>query len=112
MINAREEFVNHLGSKPRFDGQVEVARLKCARIEYCHDFYTKGTTHLLPVNYSVEQFADFLNSLDFSYDNGYGLQELYGTIWFTDGTWSIRHEYDGSESWEYHSCPPIPDSLR
>ena len=24
------------------------------------------------------------------YDSGFGIQELFGTIWYTDGTWSER----------------------
>ena len=32
-----------------------------------------------------------------------------GTIWYTDGTWSDREEYDGDEWWEHRVCPEIPD---
>ena len=39
------------------------------------------------------------------YNDGYGSQELFGTIWMTDGTWYTRGEYDGSEWWEHHACP-------
>lgn len=42
------------------------------------------------------------------YDAGYGSQELSGTIWYTDGTWSERVEYDGSEWWAYRCRPEIP----
>ena len=49
-----------------------------------------------------------LKPLDFEYDSGYGGQELFGTIWFKDGTWASRREYDGSEWWEYNECPPLP----
>ena len=51
---------------------------------------------------------NFLDQIDFEYDNGFGCQELFGTIWYEDGTWSSRGEYDGSEWWEYNSCPKIP----
>jgi len=46
--------------------------------------------------------------LDVEYDNGFGSQELFGTIWYADGTWSSREEYDGSEYWGYHKCPELP----
>jgi len=46
------------------------------------------------------------------YDSGYGGQEVFGTIWYVDGTWSDRGEYDGSEWYEYHKCPDIPDNVR
>jgi hypothetical protein len=46
--------------------------------------------------------------LDFEYDNGYGGQELYGTVWLVDETWLSRGEYDGSEWWEHNVLPVIP----
>ena len=65
----------------------------------------------LPVSYTQEQYDEFVNSLDFEYDDGYGGQELFGTIWYKDGTWSDRGEYEGSEWWNYQSCPDIPQEL-
>jgi hypothetical protein len=52
---------------------------------------------------------DTLPRLDFEYDNGFGGQELDGTIWYSDGTWSERGEYDGSEWWEHRKCPSLPN---
>jgi hypothetical protein len=49
-----------------------------------------------------------LPRLNFVYSDGYGHQELHGTIWYTDGTWSDRGEYDGSEWWQHHVCPSLP----
>ena len=46
------------------------------------------------------------------YDNSYGTQELFGIIWINNGNWLERHEYDGSEWWEYKSPPVIPDFLQ
>ena len=51
---------------------------------------------------------EVLPLLDFDYEAGYGSQELDGTIWYTDGTWSEREEYDGLEWWHYKKCPPCP----
>ena len=65
----------------------------------------------LPVGYSAEDYAHFLALLDYEYDDGYGGQEVFGTIWYTDGTWSERGEYDGAEWWVYRKVPPIPTSL-
>lgn len=54
----------------------------------------------------------FLEECDkFEYDSGYGIQYLYGVIWYTDGTYSDRHEYDGSEYWVYRTAPEIPPRL-
>ena len=49
--------------------------------------------------------------LDFEYDNGYGGQELFGTVVFKDGSWLDRGEYDGSEWWDYHRCPSYDDII-
>ncbi|NBW23325.1 MAG: hypothetical protein EBR82_86815 [Caulobacteraceae bacterium] len=54
----------------------------------------------------------FLHRLDFEYDRGYGTQELFGTIWYTDGTWSGRYEYDGAEEWVHRKIPVIPEYLK
>ncbi len=93
-MNAREEFEEHTGAN-RGDG------VKCAEVN----------GRLLPVGYNDAIYLEFLQKLDIKYDNGYGGQELYGTIWYKDGTWSDREEYDGSEWWRYNSCPPVPKEL-
>ena len=54
---------------------------------------------------SQSQLDAVLDKLDFEYDNGYGTQELFGTIVFTDNTWLTRWESDGSEEWSYNFCP-------
>jgi hypothetical protein len=45
--------------------------------------------------------------LNIEYDGGFGRQELFGYIWYTDGSWSERGEYDGSEWWEHKERPSI-----
>ena len=103
-MNAKEEFVYHTA------GNV----VKCASItigDVWFDDDDESTTYSLPVGYTQEQYDAFLQSIDTEYDSGYGGQELFGTIWYTNGNWSSRGEYDGSEWWEYHICPSIPESL-
>ena len=53
---------------------------------------------------------EVLPLLDFEYDNGYGGQELFGNVWYADGTWSERGEYDGAEWWVHKVCPDIPNA--
>jgi hypothetical protein len=53
---------------------------------------------------------EVLPQLNFEYDSGFGGQNLYGTVWYEDGTWSSRGEYEGSEWWQYNVCPPLPKS--
>lgn len=66
-------------------------------------------TATLRIGYTQEEFEKFLTELDYKYDSGYGGQEIYGTLWCTDGTWFERGEYDGSEWWELRSRPDIPE---
>ena len=103
-MNAREELEQLLEGK---------AKIKCALIEKCiwydeEDPYRKFE---LKVNYTEEEFKSFLESLDFQYNAEFGSQELFGTVWLEDGTWLTRAEYDGSEWWEYHKLPEIPEEL-
>lgn len=58
--------------------------------------------HILCKNYDKYQYDTFLKEIDRDYDDGYGSQNLFGTIWCTDGIWLDRHEYDGAEGWEIH----------
>jgi hypothetical protein len=106
MANAKEEFIMHVGNKI----------VKCASIDYCpysfrYEDEQEETTHILPVNYTQEEYNTFLDSLDFMYDDGYGSQQLHGYIWYVGDTWSDRYEYDGSECWDFHKCPQIPNEL-
>jgi hypothetical protein len=110
--NAKQEFLSHIGHSG-----VQVQReVLCAIIQkgddYGDDDEIIERTFTLTTGYSKEDWSDFLNKLDFMYDSGYGGQELFGTIWYTDGTWSERGEYDGSEWWNYQKCPDIPENVR
>lgn len=97
MINAKEEFVDAVGSK----------LIKCAYV--IHTLYDNDKFSVLKAGYSDVDYQHFLDSLDYEYDDGFGTQELYGNVWLVDGTWFNRNEYDGSECWAYHKCPEIAD---
>ena len=86
--------------------------LLCADITYEGNYGDPNNSIKLPLHYTVEQLNSFYNSLDFNYDNGYGSQQLFGTVWLKYGAWLERWEYDGSEGWELKTCPPIPIYLR
>jgi len=49
-------------------------------------------------------FKDFAKIADFTYDSGFGAQEIAKDliIYFKDKTYIQRSEYDGSEWWEYN----------
>jgi hypothetical protein len=100
-MNAKEEFLSHVGSK----------KVLCAKIQKGEEYFDDQVIFNLTTGWGVEDWSKFLTDIDFEYDCGYGGQNLFGTIWYTDGTWSDRGEYDGSEWYEYHICPPIPKEL-
>jgi hypothetical protein len=58
-------------------------------------------------NDETDRIYTYLDELDFRYDSGFGGQELFGYVVFDDNSWLERHEYDGSEWWEYKQCPSI-----
>lgn len=104
MINAMQEF------KDVSDGKNVV----CATISLGNPDspWCESETFNLKIGYSSVDFASFLSYIDFDYDNGYGGQELFGTIWFEDGVWASRGEYDGSEWWDVNVVPDIPETIK
>ena len=103
-MNAKDEFIDHTGNKI----------VSCAivyKLSGWMEKVLKENVFVLHKNYNTEKFMNFLKSIDFDYDSGYGGQELAGTMWFEDGTWSTRGEYNGSEWWEHHECPCFEGEL-
>ena len=62
--------------------------------------------------FTKAEYDAFIKKLDVEYDDGYGGQELFGTIWLKDGSWMDRGEYDGSEWWNHQVVPEIPNELK
>lgn len=63
---------------------------------------------VLKQNHTEQDYQEFLSKLDFDYDAGYGLQEIFGSVLLDNQTWLERGEYDGSEWWNIHRYPEIP----
>lgn len=88
MCNAKKEIIEHIGSR-----EVEFVSIAIRKGCGVEPMRIKGT------------LDEVLSQLDFDYDDGYGGQELFGYIWYNDGTWSDRGEYDGSEWWQHQTRP-------
>jgi hypothetical protein len=102
LTNAKEEFVEC----------IRLQDVKCANITRNDGWGNDSViNYSLRVGHTPEELDEFLNSINFKYDSGYGGQELFGVVWMTDGTWFTRGEYDGSEWWEHHAVPEIPKEL-
>ena len=95
MINAKQELLDHIGDK-----EVRYVSVTLG------DEFSKVRKHV------EGTLAEVLPQLDFSYNNGYGERGLCGTIWYTDGTWSARNEYDGSGWRAYQTCPELPEGAK
>lgn len=55
---------------------------------------------------------DFIRLADTLYDNGFGSQKVAeDLVVIGNGFWLERHEYDGSEWWEYKECPAILENI-
>tara|TARA_B110000908_G_C9896522_1_gene289109 strand:+ start:246 stop:542 length:297 start_codon:yes stop_codon:yes gene_type:complete len=87
--NAKEELLNH----------IEGRTVELIRIVHTQGYWMKGA---VKIEGSLESVSE---RLDFEYDDGFGAQYIYGYIWYTDGTWSERREYDGSEWWQHQARP-------
>ena len=94
-MNAKDEFIK----------ECKGDKVLCATILLYKEI------HNLTTGWDNDDLDIFLNSLDVNYNDGYGHQYLYGTIWYENGEWSTRSEYDGSEWWVRNTLPPIPDFL-
>jgi hypothetical protein len=56
---------------------------------------------------------DFEKVANIEYDNGYGGNEIAMDLWIVGKDfWLERHEYDGSEWWEFKSIPIKPKAKR
>lgn len=110
MENAKKEFLERIENKPK---------VLCAWVgmNQTYDYDDEGKSKYrrlfeLKTNYTNEDLNSFLELLNFDYDDGYGGQELYGYVWFEDGSWLERGEYDGSEWWDYKKVANIPNELK
>lgn len=114
MTNARKELLEIL---EKFNVELEAAVINIdLGFHESHEFFEaegKGRIGILNVvkaslkpNYNpITEYNEFMVAIDKNYNSGYGTQELSGVLWFTDGTWATRGEYDGSEWWEHHVRP-------
>lgn len=68
---------------------------------------SEGTGH----SCTWDEFTELANR---DYDSGFGAQEVASDliIVFSDGAKMWRHEYDGSENWDYSSPFKMPEETK
>ena len=65
------------------------------------------------LSYGYFDWEYFSKIANIDYDDGFGGQEVASDLKIVgDNWWLERHEYDGSEWWEYKSLPNKPDQLK
>jgi len=99
MKNAKQELLHILK---------DTRLVKCAIIYKLNIDDKNNESKVLKLNYTEDDYNEFLNKLDFEYNEDYGTQILYGIVWLEDNTWLLRGEYDGSEWWKHITIPEIP----
>ena len=57
-------------------------------------------------SFSWDKFKELTKN--FKYDSGYGSQYIDGIVVVGNNWWLERHEYDGSEWWEFKTIPLKP----
>ena len=69
----------------------------------------EGVRFIQGKNFSVANSKEeFLKLMDFEYDSGYGAPEIATDLIIVGEDWWLeRHEYDGSEWWEYKELPKL-----
>jgi hypothetical protein len=99
-----------MNAKKEFLSEVQGKTVLCAYIE--RGFGGKvDSAYALDLDYTPDDYAMFLESLDFVYDADFGEPELFGTIWYTDNTWSTRIAYHAGEEWLHKKPPEVPPWL-
>jgi len=96
--NARLEFLEHIENRD----------LSAAEIDFSDRRAQKQFKLVLYPDHTPEEYQAFLDQLNFNYDSGYGTQYLFGEIFYQDGGWAVREEYDGSEGWRDVIIPRPP----
>lgn len=104
LVNAKEELLKVLKNKT----------IKCAVI------YTKSknTNHKridLSINYTEEQYQEFLQKLDFNYPEYFMAIKIVGIIWFENEYKWLEYEFDPitlKDCWILHHKPSMGEFER
>lgn len=115
MINATDELLSIINASGKTSLEVKCAVIGmqkrgwyCSDSDLISDHWRFEKIIRLPLNWSNDEWVNFLKNLNFNYaGDEYGDQEMYGYVWFKDGSWLERYEYDGREEWHFKSVPDI-----
>jgi len=106
MTNAKAEIVKLLTN-----ANIPLSGIQAASITYQKDIKPESEYNwtILYPGHTDKEFEQWLSKMnEINYYQGYGAQQLFGTIWLRNGLWMTRGEYDGSEWWDLHKRPLMP----
>lgn len=114
MINAQDELLLAIqqAGKTSLDVQAIIVGISKDYVISENDLITNPNRFecifRLPKKWTSDEWLTFLKQLNFNYaGDEYGEQELYGYVWFKDGSWLERYEYDGREEWHFKHTPDL-----
>jgi hypothetical protein len=110
MCNAKDELMQHFNEvRTTFNIKIKCSEGFSVNTEEVLEVYN------LAVNYTDDELNNFFDMFDFEYIDFVEFNEdmmLTGTIWWSDGSWSIRDICGEFESWVYYRAPDIPKTLK
>lgn len=105
MANLLKETIECLEDNGKMPSDV----LWVGRSKYSCCGYEAGKA-IYKLQYYKSTWRDFCSKADFEYDAGYGLPEIpTDLIVVGKDFWLERHDYDGSEWWEFKTIPEEPE---
>ena len=73
---------------------------------------TLSDIHFVCSNFGATDAGMFMAAADKEYDNDFGAVEVLSSLQIVgDDWWLERHEFDGSEWWEFKTLPKQPDKV-
>lgn len=112
MINAKDELLRKLSSNKKLK-----TNIICADITFHNKRDDSYKRISLKMGFDDLQYEQFLNQLEFDYNDESGSICLSGVVWLNDNDYFERTEYedyDGyyEEYWKYYFIPVIPGDLK
>ena len=97
-MTAKQELLQHIK-----DNQVDYVKIYRTHFDYYIDDYKEQIIQ--------GTLDEVLPLLDFEYEE---VNEIHGTIWYVDGSWSCRDEYNDMPFWSRYVRPTMPsrDNLK
>tara|TARA_R110002012_G_C11601042_1_gene607292 strand:- start:49 stop:414 length:366 start_codon:yes stop_codon:yes gene_type:complete len=99
MINVKKELLEHVGDRAVSYVSLALVLRKREKISDTYGFNYEWGTFRPKGN--LKEVLEVLTITGLEYNNSYASQKLFGYIWYEDGTWSDRYEYEEAEWWRH-----------